>query len=74
MNKKTFTIAVLFLVATLVWLGVNIYWAVTRTNCVNAFDLIIGVVFVAAGAVMVYNEWKKKKCRHLEEVNKHQIP
>lgn len=74
MNKKTFTVAVLFLLATLVWLGVNVYWVATHKHCVSAFDLVIGVVFVAAGVVMVYNEVKKKRCRHLEEVNKHQIP
>ena len=27
MNKKTFTVAVIFLIVTLVWLGVNIFWA-----------------------------------------------
>ena len=45
-------------------------------NCVNAclFDLVVGVLFVAAGSEMVYNEMKKKRCRHLDEVNRHQIP
>ena len=48
--------------------------AVTRSNCVNVFDLVVGVLFVAAGVGMVYNEFNKKKCRHLDEVNKHKIP
>lgn len=74
MNKKTFTLAVIFLVLTLVWLGTNIYWRVTRSNCVNAFDLVIGVLFVAAAVGMVYNEFHKKKCKHLDEVNKYKIP
>mgnify|MGYP000865411818 CR=1 FL=1 len=34
----------------------------------------LGVLFVAAGVGMVYNEFNKKKCRHLDEVNKHKIP
>ena len=34
----------------------------------------MGVLFVAAGIGMVYNEMKKKRCRHLDEVNRHQIP
>lgn len=74
MNKKTFTLAVIFLVLTLIWLGTNIYWRVTLSNCVNAFDLVVGVLFVAAGIGMVYNEFHKKKCKHLDEVNKYKIP
>lgn len=74
MNKKTFTLAVIFLICALGWLGVNVYWRVTHSNCVNVFDLVVGVLFVAAGIGMVYNEMKKKRCRHLDEVNRHQIP
>ena len=36
--------------------------------------VVVGVLFVAAGVGMVYNEFNKKKCRHLDEVNKHKIP
>ena len=36
MNKKTFTLAVIFLICALGWLGANVYWRVTRSNCVNA--------------------------------------
>lgn len=67
MNKKTFTLAVIFLICALGWLGANVYWRVTRSNCVNVFDLVVGVLFVAAGVGMVYNEFNKKKCRHLDE-------
>ena len=74
MNKKTFTLAVIFLVLTLVWLGLNVYRKVTHSNCVHAFDFIIGIMFVAAAAGMVYNEFHKKKRRHLDEVDKHKIP
>ena len=72
MNKKTFTLAVIFLVVTLGWLGVNIYWALTRQN--NLFDLVVALLFVAAGVGMVYNEVNKKKRKHLDEVNKYKIP
>ncbi len=72
MNKKTFTLAVIFLIVTLVWFGVNIYWAMTRQN--NVFDMVVALLFVAAGIGMVYNEFNKKKCKHLDEVNKHKIP
>ena len=72
MNKKTFTVAVIFLIVTLVWLGVNIFWALSNKNCI--FDLIVAVLFALAGAGMVYNECHKRKCRHLDEVNRHQIP
>ena len=43
MNKKTFTVAVIFLIVTLVWLGVNIFWALSNKNCI--FDLIVAVLF-----------------------------
>ena len=72
MNKKTFTLALVFLLVTIAWLGVNIYWALNRQN--NAFDMVVALLFVAAGIGMVYNECKKKKCRHLDEVNRHKIP
>ena len=45
MNKKTFTLALVFLVLTLVWLGTNVYWKFTHSNCVHAFDFIIGILF-----------------------------
>ena len=40
----------------------------------NVFDMVVALLFVAAGVGMVYNECKKKKCRHLDEVNRHKIP
>ena len=36
--------------------------------------LVVAVLFVLAGSGMVYNECKKKKRRHLDEVNRHKIP
>ena len=61
MNKKTFTLALVFFCATVVWLGVNIYW-------------LVAFLFVLAGAGMTWNEYKKKRRRHLDEVNPHKLP
>lgn len=73
MNKKTFTVSVIFLIATLVWLGVNVYWFFTSAG--NCFlSLFVALLFVAAGVGMVYNECHKHKRKHIDEVNKYQIP
>ena len=72
MNKKTFTVAVIFMIVTLVWLGVNIFWALSNSNCI--FDLVVAVLFVLAGVGMVYNACHKRKRKHLDEVNKYKIP
>lgn len=72
MNKKTFTLALLFFCATLVWLGFIIYWdIVDRVSIYNTFVALLFVVFSGA---MVWNEWHKKRRRHIEEVNRNQIP
>lgn len=72
MNKKTFIVAVIFLIVTLVWLGINIFWALSGRN--TYFDLIVAILFVIAGAGMVYNECHKRPRKHLDEVIKHKIP
>lgn len=72
MNKKTFTLALLFLIVTLCWLGVNIWWDCTGKP--HLFDTFLSVLFVLFAAGMVHNEFNKKKRRHLAEVNKHKIP
>ena len=74
MNKKTFTLSEILLICALWRLGDNVNSRVTLSNFVNEFDLVVGVLFVAAGVGMVYNEFNKKKCRHLDEVNKHKLP
>lgn len=72
MNKKTFVVAVIFLIGTITWLGVNIYWDITGK--LGIFDTVIAAFFVVFAAAMVYNESCKKKRKHLIEVNKHKIP
>ena len=72
MNKKTFTLALLFLCLTLVWFGVNVYWDITRH--LDLYNTVLSLLFVVFGAAMTWNEAKKKKRRHVEEVDKTKIP
>lgn len=74
MNKKTFALAVLFFCATLAWFLLILYWRFVAGHYVNTFDLVVSVLCVIAGSGMVYHEFRKKKRRHLDEVNKHKIP
>lgn len=74
MNKKTFALAVAFLVVTLVWMGHNLWGYILRTHCVTLFDLLVAVLFVAAACGMVRNEYRKKRRRHLADVDKNRIP
>lgn len=72
MNKKTFALALSFFLATLIWLGVNIYWDLTgrRDLLSTAIALLLAAVFGG----MTYHETHKKRRRHLDEANRHQIP
>lgn len=74
MNKKTFTLALIFLVTTLIWFGLNLYGAVSHTKCVCKFDLLIGFLFVVAAAGIVHHEFNKKRRKHLADVDKRRIP
>lgn len=72
MNKKTFALALSFFLATLVWLGVNIYW--DFTDRWDPFSTVIALSLVVIFAGMACHEGRKKKRRHLDEVNRNQIP
>ena len=72
MNKKTFTLSLVFLIATIVWLAVNIYWDLH--NYFSGWSTVWAVLFVIFAFLMVVNECKKKKRRHLEDADPHQIP
>ena len=61
MNKKTFTLAVLFFCVTLVWFGVNVYWDCVRR--VDVYNTLLSLLFVVFGAAMVWNEAKKTRRR-----------
>lgn len=47
MNKKTFTLAVLFFCVTLVWFGVNVYWDCVRR--VDVYNTLLSLLFVVFG-------------------------
>ncbi len=74
MNRKTFALAVSFLCLTLCGFIACIYGFATGTGCVGGFDLTIALVCLVAAACMVVHEGRKKKRKHLADVNKHQIP
>lgn len=68
MNKKTFTVAVVFLCLAVIWLGINILWF---RSSHRAGDMVIPVLFVVAGIGMVWNEFRKKRRQHVEDVKKY---
>ena len=68
MNKKTFTVALLFLCLTLVWLVINLIWFMQDGKW---SEIVVPVLLVVAGVYMVYSEFHKRKRRHIEEVKKY---
>lgn len=74
MNKKTFALALMFLVATLVLLGLNLRDYLFIGHRVTLFDLLMSALYVAAAGGMVCREFRKKRRRHLSDVDKHRIP
>lgn len=71
MNKKTFTLAVLFLCVAVGLLVVNLIWF--SKSCTK-WDWTISVFLVIAGVLMVWNELHKKKRLHRSDVNHNEIP
>lgn len=69
MNKKTFFVALLFLLLTLSLLAFALYCSLSHMAHITGFDYLLAIVFVAAAACMVYNEFKKKRRRHLDEAD-----
>lgn len=72
MNRKAFAVAVIFFCVSLAWFVINIVWAFGHRN--TLVDVLISVFFLCAGIGMIYNEWHKKKRKHLSDVNKNRIP
>ena len=72
MNRKTFAVAAIFFLASLAWFVINVVWAVARRG--SMADLLIALFFLIAGIGMMYNEYHKKKRRHLADVHKPRIP
>ena len=63
-NKKTATVALIFMLATIMWLTINVVWCLHDGHYAN---LIIPVLFVVAGVAMFYNEFHKKPRKHVED-------
>ncbi len=70
MNKKTFTVSLVFLFVTVAWLTVNIIWFIHGST--QWFRLLLPVLFVACASLMTWREFKRKKRKHVEDV-KHYI-
>ena len=65
-NKKTATVALIFMLATIMWLTINVVWCLHDGHYAN---LIIPVLFVVAGVAMFYNEFHTSQaCRGCEEI------
>lgn len=71
MNKKTFSLAVIFLCVAVALLLADFLWFYEKCT---AYDWIIAAFLVIAGIWMVWNELHKKKRPHLTEVDKNKIP
>lgn len=68
MNKKTFTVALIFLCLTIAWLVINVIWFMHDRKW---SEIVVPVLLVAAAIYMVYSEFHKRKRRHIEEVKKY---
>lgn len=67
-NKKTAIVALIFMLATIMWLSINIVWFLHDRH---PGKLVIPVAFVVAGVWVFYNEFHKKKRKHVEDVKKY---
>ena len=71
MNKKTFTLAVIFLCVAVGLLVAYIFWF--GDSC-SIWDWTVTVFLVIAGVLMVWNEMHKKRRLHRSDVNRNEIP
>lgn len=69
MNKKTFSVAMVLLFVTIVWLVINLVWYFGGHMC--ARELTLPIIFVVAAAAVVWREYHRKKRKHVEEVKKY---
>ncbi len=70
MNKKTFTVAVIFLIVTSLYLAFELV-SRFRFGFTRDGGLILPVLFVVAAAIMVWREYHRKKRKHVEDVKKY---
>lgn len=69
MNKKTFALALIFFVVTVLYLGFELYWFFT--SHLPKKELALPVLFVIAASVMVWREFRRKKRKHVEDVKRY---
>ena len=68
LTRRRSTVALIFMLATIMWLTINVVWCLHDGHYAN---LIIPVLFVVAGVAMFYNEFHKKPRKHVEDVKKY---
>lgn len=69
MNKKTFTVAVIFMIVTVAWLGVELFFYFS--GYIRPQELVLPVLFVIAAVIMCWRESIRKKRKHVEDVKKY---
>ncbi len=69
MNKKTFTVAVIFLFVTVLWLAFEVVWYFA--GYIVGKELILPVLFVIAAVLMCWREFHRKKRKHVEDVKRY---
>lgn len=69
MNKKTFTVAIVFLFVTVLWLAFELVWFFA--GYIEGQELILPVLFVIAAVGMCWREFHRKKRKHVEDVKRY---
>ncbi len=69
MNKKTFTVAIIFFFVTLLWLGVELFFYFK--GYIVGKELAMPVLFVIAAVLVCWREFRRKKRKHVEEVKRY---
>ncbi|MEE1098637.1 MAG: hypothetical protein UHY58_01810 [Alistipes sp.] len=69
MNKKTFTVAVIFMIVTVAWLAFELYFYFA--GYIKRQELVLPVVFVIAAVIMCWREFIRKKRKHVEDVKRY---
>jgi hypothetical protein len=70
MNKKTFSVAMIFLIVTVLYLGFELF-SHFYFGHPNGRGLVLPILFVVAAAVMAWREFHRKKRKHVEDVKKY---
>lgn len=69
MNKKTFTVALMFLFVTILWLTFELVWYCA--GHIPLHELWFPILFVLAAVLMTWREYHRKKRKHVEDVKKY---